>query len=77
MTTYLSWVMMDSLLWTKQMWDLPLPASLTACKCGEGGLKRLFEDEKYAELELRRNVDSLVSGVLIKRNKAGARWRRG
>jgi len=57
---------MDSLLWTKQMWDLPLPASLTACKCGEGGLKRLFEDEKYAELEPRRNVDSLVSGVLSK-----------
>jgi len=58
---------MDSLLWTKQMWDLPLPANLTACKCGEGGIKRLFEDEKQAELELfnlERNADSLVSGVL-------------
>jgi len=57
---------MDSLLWTKQMWDLPLPASLTACKCGEGCMKRLFEDEKH-ELKmskLGRNADNLLSGVL-------------
>jgi len=35
-----------SLLWTKQMWDLSLPANLTACKCGEGSLKRIFEEEE-------------------------------
>ena len=54
------------------MWDLPLPANLTACKCGEGAMKRLFEDEKHAELEvskLERNVDSLVSGVLSERRQ--------
>jgi len=35
----------NSLLWTKQMWDLSLPSNLTACKCGEGNLKRMFEDD--------------------------------
>ena len=35
----------NSLLWTRQMWDLPLPYNLTACKCGEGSMKRLFKDE--------------------------------
>jgi len=36
----------NSLLWTKQMWDLPIPSNLTSCKCGEGILKRMFVDEE-------------------------------
>jgi len=37
--------LMDSLLWTKEMWGLPLPASLTQCRCGEGEL-RVVEDKE-------------------------------
>ena len=76
---YYVFKVMDSLLWTKVMWALPLPANLTACKCGEGAIKRLFEDENHAELEvskLERNADSLVSGVLSEiRQRVRWRWR--
>eukprot|EP00092_Neocalanus_flemingeri_P017722 GFUD01019177.1.p1 GENE.GFUD01019177.1~~GFUD01019177.1.p1 ORF type:complete len:471 (+),score=149.55 GFUD01019177.1:156-1568(+) len=34
-----------NILWTKQMWDLPLPVRLTSCQCGVGSLKRKFEHE--------------------------------
>jgi len=43
---------MNSLLWTKQMWDLPLPSNLTACKCGEGSLKRIFDEEDFVNDEM-------------------------
>ena len=45
---------MNSLLWPKHMWDLPLPSNLTACKCGEGSLKRMFEEEELENDEVSK-----------------------
>jgi len=39
-------------LWTKQMWDLPIPGNFTGCQCGEGSLKKKFGDDELAESEV-------------------------
>eukprot|EP00092_Neocalanus_flemingeri_P017724 GFUD01019179.1.p1 GENE.GFUD01019179.1~~GFUD01019179.1.p1 ORF type:complete len:478 (+),score=164.82 GFUD01019179.1:141-1574(+) len=47
-----------NMLWTKQMWDLPLPVQLTACQCGVGSLKRNFGNQEHftTEGEVRGSV---------------------
>ena len=42
------------------MWDLPLPSNLTACKCGEGSLKRMFEEEELENDEVSKGGRSLA-----------------
>jgi len=55
-------------LWTKQMWDLPLPSNLTVCKCGEGSLKRKFEDD---ELQVSKEVKASLLDVIVKPASSG------
>jgi len=40
---------LERLLWTREMWELPLPRQLIQCKCGEGELKGLVENDEMNE----------------------------
>ena len=50
------------------MWDLPLPSNLTVCKCGEGSLKRKFEDD---ELQVSKEVKASLLDVIVKPASSG------
>ena len=51
------------------MWELPLPRQLTQCKCGEGELKGLIENDDIEESEAFKNNEN--PGVVILQESGG------
>jgi len=54
---------MDSLLWTKEMWGLPLPASLTQCRCGEGELRVAEDNEEIKDVNELKDVKEVSEDI--------------
>jgi len=58
---------LERLLWTKEMWELPLPKQLIQCKCGDGELKGVVDNEvkemdAFGNNETPRSVTFQVLG---------------
>merc|ERR1719391_366769 len=51
-----------SILWTREMWNLPIPESMTKCNCGSGVLQRKVIEDIDSNGTESVEVESLNSG---------------
>jgi len=68
-------VYVKSILWTREMWNLPIPESMTKCNCGSGVLQRkVIEDIDSNKTEIVE-VDTLLSGRVKTFENCDMNWK--